>query len=95
MKKRRAKAGRKPKRRRVAATGLAEGSSWPHAHANKPADPKGGRKVAAVRRVLRKLYADGVSDLIATTTIREQVIAALGHDVSWDTVNCALGRDRR
>jgi hypothetical protein len=69
----------------------------PKSGARTPAANKsGGRKIRTVRGLLPKLYPpDGkVSDSVSTKTVRQKVIVVLGYDVSWDTVNRALGRSR-
>ena len=57
------------------------------------ANPVRGRQGQAVRRLLSKLYPDGVPDRVATETVRQQVIIELGRDVSWHTVHRVLGRE--
>ena len=63
---------------------------------------RSGRQSQAVRDVLPKLtdrdgkvlYSDGkVPDSVPTETVRQDVIAKLGREVGWHTVNRVLGRE--
>ena len=69
----------------------------------KPANPKrarkrraggAGRVRQAVQGVVRKLYPPKgkVPDSVSTETVRQDVIAKLGHSVGYNTVRRALGR---
>lgn len=64
---------------------------------DKSANSEGGRKFRAVQGELPKLYPpDGeVPNSDSTKTVQQKVIAALGYNVGWDTVNRVLGRDKR
>ncbi len=64
---------------------------------DKSANSEGGRKFRAVQGELPKLYPpDGeVPDSNSTKTVQQKVIAALGYNVGWDTVNRVLGRAKR
>jgi hypothetical protein len=66
---------------------------YPAVTAAKPANPKGGRVWREVQGAVRELYPDGVPDHVFTETVLQDVIAKLGHDVSWRTVNRVLGRE--